>query len=120
MKIEDQKLKEAFDYLSEINLTAYEDELLITNNVLSKNPFCSSFIINLFLNNPPKKTQTLFKVRKLITYYKNNFFWLIAYILKKLVHLLSRQKYRLPKKKWEFNSYRYHNLCQTCNNRKPS
>jgi hypothetical protein len=96
MKITNPKLQKIFNYLSKINKTAYKNEFLITNNVLSKNPFSSSMINNYLLDKQPAKVGTFFKAKKLFLYYKNNFAWLIAYAGKSIIHRMSRQSYQLP------------------------
>ena len=91
MKIENPRLQNIFNYLSKINQTAYKDEYLIANNVLSKNPFFSSLTKNYLLEKQPEKTGFIFKIKKLFRYYIRHFSWSVAYIGKSITHYLSRQ-----------------------------
>jgi hypothetical protein len=94
MKIANPRLQSIFNYLSKLNQTAYKDEFLIPNNVLSKNPFFSNLTNNYLLKNKPDKAGFFFKTRKLLRYYIRNFSWLVAFTGKSLAHYLSCQNYQ--------------------------
>jgi hypothetical protein len=94
MKITNPKLQKIFNYLSQVNQTAYKDEFLISNNVLSKNSFSSDLMNNYLLEKEPDKVGFFFKIKKILFYYINNFSWLATYTGKSLIHYLSRQNWQ--------------------------
>jgi len=95
MKIENPRVQQLYDYLSKINQTAYQDEFLIVNDVLAKMPSCGDILSTYLKKSPIKKTTLGLILRKLFFFYLKNFLWWAIHLTKKLLHLVSGQKYSL-------------------------
>jgi hypothetical protein len=82
---QDNKLKQAYDFLSSVNLRAYKDTFLLSNHILSKNPLTSNFVGRYFkdeLPRPPTKFCIFIKLFKYYLYsFKNLFSYLVEFIL---------------------------------------
>lgn len=83
--------KDAFDYLSNINQIAYSDVRLLSNQVLSKNPFTSEFINNYVERLPIQPIGRATILLKLSRYYFGSCIYFILFIVNKIIfHLFSR------------------------------
>jgi HAD superfamily hydrolase (TIGR01549 family) len=77
----DEKLKEAFDFLSSVNQKAYKNIYLLSNLILSKNPFANNFL-NKFLEGEKARPQNIFTViSRLLVYYLKSFVYFVIYML---------------------------------------
>ena len=97
MQVKDNKetvYGKIFNYISDINTFAYNDMFLLSNQVLSKNPFTNEYIRN-YLNKKnivPLKVISI--IKKLFRYYIRSLLIYVKYLLEKLAFLLSQQRYK--------------------------
>jgi hypothetical protein len=93
MQTEEIKRKKLFDYLSQTSQKAYRDEYLITNDVLCKSE-TRARILELYLNGViPDSFSLIKKFFKVIQFFLKNTVWFLLYLLAKLAHFLSNQRY---------------------------
>lgn len=88
-------IKEAYNLISEANKVAYLDIFLLSNQVLSKNPFTNNFI-NRFINGEDAGQVSTFDVAsKLLFYYINSFKKFSLYLIEFLVYYLHPISFRV-------------------------
>ena len=92
------KLKEAFDFLSLINQIAYRDTYLLSNEVLSKNPFTNNFLDRYLKGENPQRISRVYIVSILLKYYFRSFAHLIIYILNFLAFYISKLRFSVSNK----------------------
>ena len=93
----DEKLKYIFRFLSSVNRDAYKDIYLLSNDVLSKNPFGSDFINKVLRNNNVENINTLTIGKKLFLYYIKSFIIFTKYILEFFIFILEGKRFSLQK-----------------------
>jgi len=87
------KIEEAYNFISLINKEAYKDIFLLSNQVLSKNPFANNFLKR-FLNRENLKQQPFHIVLfKLLKYYIKSFKYFILYIFNFIGYFLSALRF---------------------------
>ena len=87
------KYKEIYDLIANINTQAYNDRLLIANQVLSKNPFTGTMLSNYLHDLPPQIVPRKRLIIKLLVYYLKTLVLLLLWPVKKsLFHYLYRKK----------------------------
>lgn len=96
------KLKRAFDFLSSINQTAYKDVYLLSNEVLSKNPFTNNFLNRFLQEEIPNPISRSYIFLKLLQYYFKSIAHFTIYILNFLVFHISRLRYTINHTHKEF------------------
>lgn len=84
-----EETKKVYDFLSIINKEAYKDIFMLSNQVLSKNPYTNNFLINFLKNKPVKNISYYFIMSKLIRYYFFSFKNFFSYILEFFEYLFS-------------------------------
>jgi hypothetical protein len=89
----DGKFKKVFDFLSSVNQTAYKNIYLLSNEVLSKNPFSNSFLKRFLKRENPDQPDTLTVFSRLLTYYLKSFIYFGIYMLFFAAFHISRLKY---------------------------
>lgn len=89
----DEKFKKAFDFLSSVNQTAYKSVYLLSNEVLSKNPFSNNFLRKLLKRENPEPPDTLTVLSRLLIYYLKSFIYFGIYLLFFAAFHISRLKY---------------------------
>ena len=100
-RFKDRKLKEIFEYLSDINQEAYKDIHLLSNQVLSKNPISNTFFED-YIGNKGIKTFKIYQIYiKIVVYYIKSILLYFQYLNQKFVYLLSKQKFDLKNVKDE-------------------
>lgn len=93
--VEKKKLKELYSFLSGINKNAYKDVYLLSNQVLSKNPFTNTFLDN-YLSNKSLKPLSFFDVLcKIIYYYTKSVLFFGIYLINNFVFFISKQQFDL-------------------------
>jgi len=97
MMIFDPKLLNLFDYFSSINKKAYQNEFLLANDVLAKNPSCGNMLDVYFSGHDLKKINLIFMAKKLFLYYLKNLSWIFLQFLKKILFVIFGQNYSLEK-----------------------
>ena len=91
-RLKDRKLKEIFRYISDINQKAYMNIYLLSNPVLSKNPYASNYI-NTYNNNYIVMPSFLNVMINLKGYYKNSFISFFEYVKRKIDWMKARQQF---------------------------
>ena len=86
------KLEMAYDAISSVNERAYRDPYLLSNLVLSKNPFGNNFLINLFSNKAVRRLSPLILFKRLAKYYAGSLFHYVLYVLKFAVFCLENKE----------------------------
>ncbi|SVE05651.1 uncharacterized protein METZ01_LOCUS458505, partial [marine metagenome] len=95
MQTEEVKRKKLFDYLSLASQKAYGDLYLLTNDVLCKSE-TRARMIELYLEGKvPYPISLIKKIFKIILFYLKNTVWFLRYLLAKLAHFLSNQRYHI-------------------------
>jgi len=97
----DKKLKIAYKAISMVNKEAYKDIYLLSNQVLSKNPFSNSFLKNFLSYKKLSKQRGLTVISKLICYYLWSFIHYLVYLIKFIVFSVSGLRYNLYEDKDE-------------------
>lgn len=87
------KLKKAFDFLTLINQTAYENIYLLSNEVLSKNAFSNNFLERFLKDETPKLPGKFTILVKLLQYYFRNFAYFGIFLLFLLAFYVSRLRF---------------------------
>jgi hypothetical protein len=87
------EFKKVFDFLSSVNQMAYKNVYLLSNEVLSKNPFTNNFIIRFLKRENPEPPDSLKVFLRLLTYYLKSFIYFGIYLLFFTVFHISRLKY---------------------------
>jgi len=91
-RLKDRKLKEIFRYISDINQKAYMNIYLLSNPVLSKNPYTSNYI-NTYNNNYIVMPSFRDVMINLKGYYKNSFISFFEYVKRKIDWMKARQQF---------------------------
>jgi len=78
----EERMKTAYETISGVNKEAYKDIFLISNLVLSKNPFNTDFLNRLLDNKIPEPHSIFTLVLKLLVYYLKSLIHLFLYVLK--------------------------------------
>lgn len=86
-----QRLQEAFSFLSEVVRTAFRDPYLLSNQVLSKNPFTNRFLDRFVRKEEPPPVHSRFVLIKILRYYIFTAGYGVIYLLYFLAFALSRQ-----------------------------
>jgi len=89
----DGKFKKVFDFLSSINQTAYKNVYLLSNEVLSKNPFSSNFLRKFLKRENPELPDTFTVFSRLLIYYLKSFMYFGIYLSFFAAFRLSGLKY---------------------------
>jgi hypothetical protein len=93
MQTEEIKRKKLYDYLSQASQKAYSNIYLIANDVLAKSE-TRGRILEFYLKGVmPSALSLVKKIIKINQYYLKSTAWFFLYLLAKVVHLLSGQKY---------------------------
>jgi hypothetical protein len=86
------KLKEAYNFLSDINRIAYADVRLLANQVLSKNPFATDFVDNFIEGLPVKPINSFVILLNLVKYYISSCRCFVIFMANKIIfHLFCPQ-----------------------------
>ena len=93
-RLKDKKLKEIFRYISDINQKAYMNIYLLSNPVLSKNPYTSNYI-NTYNNNYIVMPSFREVMMNLKGYYKNSFISFLEYVKRKIDWMKVRQRFQI-------------------------
>jgi len=92
-----EEIKSVFAFLSKVNKVAYNDIYLLSNQVLSKNPFNNSFFEN-YLEYKSVKSISLYTLTgRLIAYYVKSVIEFCKYLFCSISYTLSRQEFDLKK-----------------------
>ena len=87
------EFKKVFDFLSAINQTAYKNVYLLSNEVLSKNPFSNNFLRRFLKREKPEPPDTLTVFSRVLTYYLKSFVYFGIYLSFFAVFYISRLRY---------------------------
>lgn len=80
-KLEEDKIKEVYDFISSVNRKAYNDIFLLSSQVLSKNPFTNNFLHRYLDCDKVNPKSLLVVFAKLLKYYLENFKDFAVYII---------------------------------------
>jgi hypothetical protein len=95
MKVDDQRVKDLYDYLGRVTQIAYNDDYLLTTPVLSRSPFLKS-VLQAFTTNHLAPKLTWFRiVKNIFRYYIKNSAQYFIQLSKHTAHFFSRQKYHI-------------------------
>lgn len=101
MNISAERLKEAYRLISEINQRAYGDLFLISNQVLSKNPYSNNFLNRFLKYEKPHKHAFYGIAYKFVIYYIKNILHFLLYLFKFIEYYLSGLRFDCPNRKKE-------------------
>ena len=87
------EFKKVFDFLSAVNQTAYKNVYLLSNEVLSKNPFSNNFLKRFLKRENPELPNSLKVFSRLLFYYLKSFVYFGIYLSFFAVFYISRLKY---------------------------
>ena len=97
MVINEPKISRLFAYLSGINKNAYQNEYLLANDVLAKTPPIVGMLDSYFFERDAKKATSLFVLKRLFIFYLKNLSWIFFQFVKKIIFLISGQKFSVEK-----------------------
>jgi len=89
----DIRLKELFDFVSDVNKEAYVDVYMLSNQVLNKNVFIDSLLDDYLEEKDVDEAHFPKILLNIILYYGKSFFRFGQYLIEKYVHFLSDQRY---------------------------
>lgn len=72
--------KKVFDFLSSINLTAYKNVYLLSNEVLSKNPYTNNYFSRYLKKDPAGQPGVFTVISRLLLYYFKSFIYFSVYL----------------------------------------
>lgn len=97
----DKKIGEAYKAISAINKEAYKDIFLLSNCVLSKNPFTNNFLKRFLSGEKPKLHLLSIIFLKLLRYYLASLVYLLLYVFHFVQYLLCGPKFNPLKNRKE-------------------
>ena len=95
MQTEEIKRKKLYGYLSQASQKAYNDIYLIANDVLAKSETRGRMLEFYLEEVIPDPFSPAKKIIKVIHYYLKSTAWFMLYLLAKLAHFLSNQRYHV-------------------------
>lgn len=93
----DNKLKETYRLIASANEKAYNDIFLLSNEVLSKNPFTNNFLKYFLKGDTPQKVTVFLAVIKLVQYYAKSAWHFAGFLFRFLEYALARTRF-IPSK----------------------
>lgn len=87
--------KKAFDFLSSINQTAYKSVYLLSNEVLSKNPYTNNFLSRFLKRDNPEQPGVFKVISRLLLYYFKSFIYFGVYLSFFAAFRLSGLRYKV-------------------------
>jgi hypothetical protein len=87
------EFKKVFDFLSSVNQTAYKNIYLLSNEVLSKNPFSNNFLKRFLKRENPELPDSFKVFLVLLIYYSKSFIYFGIYLSFFAVFYISRLRY---------------------------
>jgi hypothetical protein len=95
MKVDDQRVKDLYDYLGRVTQIAYNDDYLLTTPVLSRSTFLRSILQTLTTNQPPPKLTGFHIVKNIFLYYVKSSARYFIQLAKHTAHYFSRHKFHV-------------------------
>ena len=95
MTVDDQRVKELYDYLGRVTQIAYNDDYLLTTPVLCRSPFLRSILQTFATSQPAPKLTWLHIVKNIFLYYVKNSARYFIQLAKHTAYYFSRQKFHL-------------------------
>jgi len=95
MKVDDQRVKNLYDYLDRVTQIAYKDEYLLSTSVLSRSPFCKSILQDFTSNRSAPRTRWVHIARNICLYYVKNTGRYLIQLSKQAAHFFSRQRFHI-------------------------
>ena len=93
IKFDDPLIEKLYEYLSKKSESAYQDQLLLSNEVFGKS-YLSISILNKYLEGKESiSSPFLFCLKKLTHYFLKSLGWLFIFSMQNLAHLFSGQKF---------------------------
>ncbi len=86
---QNSKAKETYDFISLTNRTAYKDIFLLSNQVLSKNPFTNNFLLRYLRNEKPRYPPLTRRLHKLLQYYAYSLKDFVSYVIEFVIFRIS-------------------------------
>ena len=99
LQIENPRLKNLYNYLSNAAINSYSDPLLLSNAILSKSDLPLDPLNNYLEEKDYEPISFLFSLKKLLLYFAKSIGWLVIFLTQSLAHKLSRQKFNSDPKK---------------------
>ncbi len=94
---EERTVEQAYNFISEVNMVAYQDKFLLPNQVLSKNPFSNNFLRRFLNNEEPRQLSAGSVVIKFLFYYLKNLRKFVLYLIEFIVYYLHPLRFRLSR-----------------------
>ena len=117
-RLQDRKLIEIYKFISSVNKTAFRNNYLLSNQILSKNPFTSNFI-DIYVNEEQIEIPSFrYVIRYLGRYYRYSFKEYFEYVKRKLTWLKSGQIFFLNKETEKLVLIDTFILCNRINDKK--
>ncbi len=99
LKIENPRLENLYNHLSEAAKNSYSDPLLLSNAVFAKSDLPLSALDDYLEEKEIEPISFLFSLKKLFVYFSKSFGWLFVFFAQSLAHKFSRQKFNPDPKK---------------------
>lgn len=91
------KITEIYELISSVNKEAYKDVFLISNHVLSKNPFNNNLINRYLKNEDPRPARLHALIGRFSSYYIKSLLHFVSYLFKFAEHFLSSYNFSHPR-----------------------
>jgi hypothetical protein len=99
LQIENPRLENLYNYLSNAAINSYSDPLLLSNAVLSKSDLPLGILNNYLEEKEYEPISFLFSLKKILLYFAKSIGWLVIFLAQGLAHKVSRQKFNPDPKK---------------------
>jgi len=95
MTVDNQRVKDLYDYLGRVTQIAYKDDYLLTTSVLSRSPFLKNILPTFTSNRPAPKAPWFFILKNIILFYVKSSGRYFIQLAKLAAHYFSRQKFHI-------------------------
>jgi len=93
LKIDNPRLENLYNYLSNAAKNSYSDPLLLSNAVFAKSDLPLPALDNYMEEKEIKRISFLFSLKKLFVYFSKNLGWLVVFLAQSLAQKFSQQKF---------------------------
>ncbi len=93
-KTTEQKIKRAYEILSQVSSDAYADFFMLSNQVLSKSPWTNNFLNNYLFQKPPARHSIYEMIIKITRYYFYSMAAFFLYVIAFIIHAAGNAKFK--------------------------
>tara|TARA_Y100001960_G_C14755121_1_gene870798 strand:- start:178 stop:1764 length:1587 start_codon:yes stop_codon:yes gene_type:complete len=93
LKLKIPRLKNLYNFLSEVAKSSFNDTFLLSNSVLSKSDLSLPALDRYIGKKDYGSISFFFSLKKIFMYFSKSFGWLLIFLAQKFAHKISRQKF---------------------------